>query len=272
MKIACMQVPPVGQDVPAALSRLEAQARAARAEDCTVLVAPEMYLSGYNIGAEAVARLAELQDGPMAKAVASIARREGIAILFGFPERASEDGRVYNSVQLVDATGQACCTYRKTHLFGEVDASQFSAGDRLSPVVELDGWRVAVAICFDIEFPELARAHALAGAEVLLVPTANMIPYLSVPRRLVPARAEENGIFIAYANYTGQEDAFAYCGLSCICDPFGTDLARAGETETLIHATLDPARIAEARRGVNYLRDRRPSLYKLATGKDAPHG
>jgi len=272
MKISCMQVPPAGQDVPGALSRLEAQARATRAEGCTVLVTPEMYLSGYNIGAEAVATLAEPKDGAMAKAVALIAKREGIAILFGFPERSSEGRSVYNSVQLVDAAGQARCTYRKTHLFGEVDASQFRAGDRLSPIVELDGWRVAVAICFDIEFPELARAHALAGAEVLLVPTANMFPYLSVPRRLVPARAEENGIFIVYANYTGQEGAFAYCGLSCICDPSGADLARAGETQTLIHATLDRARIAEARRGVNYLRERRPLLYNPANGKDAPDG
>ncbi|APE45908.1 carbon-nitrogen hydrolase (plasmid) [Sulfitobacter alexandrii] len=266
MKIACMQVPPIGTDVPRALDRLAQAARDARDGGCDLLITPEMYLTGYCIGREATARLAEPRDGAMARAVADLARRTGIAILFGFPERDGE--RVYNAAQLVDAQGTPLCTYRKTHLFGNVDASQFSAGEHRSAVVTLNGWRVALAICFDIEFPELARASARDGAEALLVPTANMAPYLSVPNRLVPARAEENGIFVAYANYIGHEGDFDYCGLSCICDPAGADLARAGTGEELVAASLDRARIAQVRQGVNYLADLRPEIYHPAPKDD----
>lgn len=261
MKIACMQVPPVGPQTTPALERLNGFAREAAGQGCDMLITPEMYLTGYNIGAEDVARLAEPADGAMAKAVAGIAQDHGIAIVFGFPERDGTGGAIYNAAQLVDATGRALLTYRKTHLFGAVDATQFAAGAQRSPVVRLNGWNVALAICYDVEFPELTRALARDGADLVLVPTANMAPYVSVPRRLVPARAEENGIFLAYANYIGSEGAFSYCGLSCICDPAGADLARAGEDEVLIVADLDLARIGEVRQGVDYLRDRRPGLY-----------
>lgn len=272
MKIACMQVAPMPMDVPRALARVSEYAAQARALGCTLLLTPEMYLSGYNIGPAGVAALAEPRDGEMARAVAQIARDTGIAILFGFPEREEGTDRIFNAAQLVDSEGTTLCTYRKTHLFGQVDASQFSAGDRRGEVVTLEGWKVALAICYDIEFPELARALAQDGAELLLVPTANMVPYLSVPRRLVPARAEENGVFLAYANYVGAEGDFTYCGLSCICDPAGDDLARADRQEGLILATLDPARATEVRGGVDYLRDRRPAVYGPTPGKDIKDG
>lgn len=259
MKIACLQVPPAGAGE--ALDRLGEAARQAAAQGCAVLITPEMYLTGYNIGVEEVARLAEPADGAMAERVAQIAQEHCIAIVFGFPERDMTRGAIYNAAQLVDAKGHALLTYRKTHLFGAVDATQFAPGAQRSPVVRLNGWNVALAICYDVEFPELTRALARDGADLLLVPTANIAPYVSVPRRLVPARAEENGIFVAYANYIGGESDFSYCGLSCICDPAGADLARAGENATLILAELDFARIGEVRQGVDYLRDRRPGLY-----------
>lgn len=258
-------------DVLQALGRLESFAAEARDLGCTLLVTPEMYLTGYNIGRAEVERLAEPHDGLIATAVARIAREVGIAILFGFPEKVADTNQIFNAAQLVDSTGTRLCTYRKTHLFGDVDDRQFSAGKSRSAVVDLDGWKVAVAICYDIEFPELARACALDGAEILLVPTANMVPYLSVPNRLVPARAEENGVFVAYANYVGTEGDFTYCGLSCICDPAGDDLARAGRGEALLAARLDPARIGQVRQGVTYLQDRRPDVYRPAPRHDGPH-
>ena len=129
-------------------------------------------------------------------------------------------------------------------------------------VVEFGGLKVALAVCYDIEFPEVARALALAGAEAILVPTANMAPFHSVATRLVPARAEENTVFVAYANYVGCEAAFEYCGLSCVAGPDGADLARARTEETLLIADLDRERLDAARSQLTYLRDRRPGLYR----------
>ena len=129
------------------------------------------------------------------------------------------DGRVFNTVHLADRTGGRLARYAKTHLYGAVDRAQFAPGPALAAPVELDGWKLGLAICYDIEFPEVARALALAGAEAILVPTANMLPFESVATRLVPARAEENAVFLAYANYVGADDAFTYFGRSCVCDP-----------------------------------------------------
>lgn len=266
MRIALLQCAPgtpghCAPDIAAGLVRLEDAAARAATAGAALLVTPEMFLSGYAIGAEAVARLAEPADGPAARAAAAIARRHGIALLYGWPER-GPDGRVYNAVQLLGADGAPLAGYRKTHLYGDVDRTQFAAGDRLSPVVDLGGLKVGLAICYDIEFPEVARALALAGAEAILVPTANMTPFESVARRLVPARAEENTVFVAYANYVGREAGFTYCGLSCVVAPDGADLARAGGGETLLVAELERARLDAARAQLGYLRDRRPELYR----------
>ena len=124
-------------------------------------------------------------------------------MLAGLPTLGAE-GRVFNTVHLADRTGAARASYAKTHLYGAVDRAQFAPGPALAAPVELDGWKLGLAICYDIEFPEVARALALAGAEAILVPTANMLPFDGVATRLVPARAEENAVFVAYANYVGR--------------------------------------------------------------------
>ena len=88
-----------------------------------------------------------------------------------------------------------------------------------------------MAICYDVEFPKLVRAYALAGAEVVLVPTVNMQPYTGIATRVVPARAEEHEIYVAYANRVGSEGNFEYCGPSCVVGPDGLDHARAAVKE-----------------------------------------
>lgn len=265
MRIALLQCAPGAPDTAAGLARLDAAAARAAAAGAAVLVTPEMFLTGYAIGADAVAGLAEPGDGPAAEAAAAIARRHGVALLYGCPER--DGAAVYNAVRLVGADGAPVAAYRKTHLFGDLDRAQFAAGDAPSPVVTLAGLRMGLAICYDIEFPEVARSLALAGAEAVLVPTANMVPFESVATRLVPARAEENTVFVAYANYVGREGGLAYCGLSCVVAPDGGDLARAGTEETLLVADLDRARLDAARSQLTYLRDRRPGLYDRWRGQ-----
>jgi predicted amidohydrolase len=228
-----------------------------------------MALTGYAIGAEAVRAAADPEGGPLAAAVGDIARRHGIAVLAGFPKLGS-DGRAYNTVHLADRTGTARASYAKTHLYGDIDRAQFAPGPALAAPVELGGWKLGLAICYDIEFPEVARAAALAGAEAILVPTANMVPFEGVATRLVPARAEENAVFVAYANYVGADDVFTYFGLSCVCGPTGADLARAGAGEELVFADLDKAALAEARVAATHLADRRPELYGPMTKGGVP--
>ncbi|WP_330213111.1 carbon-nitrogen hydrolase family protein [Pseudomonas sp. Z18(2022)] len=258
MRVALYQCPPLPLDVAGNLKRLHQLAQ--EANDADLLVLPEMFLTGYNIGMEAVGALAEAQDGPSAQSIAALAKNSGVAILYGYPERGA-DGQIYNAVQLIDANGQRLCNYRKTHLFGDLDHSMFRAGDDDFPLVELNGWKLGFLICYDLEFPENTRRLALAGAELILVPTANMVPFDFVADVTVRARAFENQCYVAYANYCGQEGEIQYCGQSSIAAPDGQRIAQAGLDEALIVGTLDRQLMVDSRAANRYLLDRRPELY-----------
>jgi predicted amidohydrolase len=167
------------------LKALDDAAGRAAGAGARLLVCPEMFLTGYAIGDD-VPVLAEPADGPGAAAVAEIAVRHGIAVHYGYPERAGE--LIHNSAQLIDASGARLANYRKTHLFGSFEEQWFTPGDEPVVQADLDGVRVGMLICYDVEFPENVRAHALAGTDLLLVPTALMHPFPFVAESLVPVR------------------------------------------------------------------------------------
>ncbi len=260
MRVALYQCPPLPLEIRGNLTRLKVKAAEAAKQGATLLVFPEMFLSGYNIGAQAARELAQSSDGPAAQEIADIAKASGIAILYGYPELSADD-QVYNAVQMIDAQGSRCCNYRKTHLYGELDKSMFSAGDEHFPLVEFNGWKLGFLICYDVEFPENTRRLALAGADLILVPTANMAPYDFVCEVTVRARAFENQCYLVYANYCGSEGDIHYCGLSSICAPDGRQIGRAGEDEALVVADLDRQVMSESQAINTYFKDRRPGFY-----------
>jgi predicted amidohydrolase len=170
---------------------------------------------------------------------------------------------VFNSAVLIDRDGGVLLNYRKTHLYGDLDRSAFAAGDALAAVVAIDGVRVGVLVCYDIEFPEPARQLALAGAQLIAVPTALMDPSAWIAETLVPARAAENQVFVAYCNRVGVEGDLTYVGRSCVAGPGGGDVFSAPrDEEMLLFADVEPAAIDDARSRHHYLRDRRPALYR----------
>ena len=258
MRVAVYQCPPLPLDPVANLHRLHQVAMEAKGAD--LLVLPEMFMTGYNIGAEAVSTLAEVYNGEWAQQIGRIAKAAGLAIVYGYPERTA-DGQIYNAVQLIDAHGERLCNYRKSHLFGDLDRTMFSPGEAELPVVELNGWKLGFLICYDLEFPENARRLALAGAEMIVVPTANMIPFDFVADVTVRARAFENQCYVAYANYCGHEGDIQYCGQSSVAAPDGSRIALAGLDEALIVGELDRQLMNDSRQANRYLSDRRPELY-----------
>ena len=120
---------------------------------------------------------------------------------------------------------------------------------------------VSIVICFDVEFPEIVRAAAVAGAELILAPTAMSEGFPEVSEVLLRARALENHTIVAYANHAGVEDGIRYDGRSVIVGPHGRDLARAGQEPELIIADLDFEEVRRARAEIPYLDQRRPDLY-----------
>lgn len=243
---------------PDALTTIATQAQQAAGRGAELLLCPEMSTTGYHIGA-GTHRLAEPCDGPTAQRIEGIARQSGIAIAYGYPERAGD--AVYNAVQAIGADGTRLANYRKTHLFGKLDRAWFSPGHQAVVQADLNGVRVGLLICYDVEFPELVRAHAIAGTELLLVPTALMSPYELVAQTVVPTRAYESQLYVAYANHVGAERELRYCGLSCVVAPSGAVLARAGAGEELLTAQIDLAVLRGSRQENTHLADRRPELY-----------
>jgi predicted amidohydrolase len=235
----------------------EAAGRAAAA-GAALLVTSELFLTGYAVGDE-IDVLAEPADGDAADAVAEITGRHGLAIAYGYPERSGES--VFNSVQLICADGTRLADYRKTHLFGCFERDHFTPGEQPVVQAELNGLTVGLMICYDVEFPENVRAHALAGTDLLLVPTAQMHPFQFVAESVVPVRAFENQMYVAYVNRVGREGEFEFVGLSTLAGPDGIARARAGRAEELVLADVDPALLAASREANPYLEDRRPGLY-----------
>ncbi len=219
-----------------------------------MLVCPEMFVTGYAIGAAAVQKLAQPADGTWAQAVAASAQRHGVAVVYGYPER-DTSGSVFNAAQWISAQGQRCLSYRKSYLFGELDRTQFVAGEPSATTFTLQGWNIGLLICYDVEFPEATRRLALAGADLIVVPTANMPEFDFVAQSLVPVRAYENQLYVAYANYIGAEGAVHYGGLSLLAAPDGQAVAQADRSATLLVATLDDTRLTEARALARHVRD-----------------
>jgi predicted amidohydrolase len=260
MRVAAWQCQPGPLDVAGNLRRLDEICATAAARQVEVLVTPEMFTSGYGLAPDQVAKLAESPGGPTETAVAQIARRHRLAIVFGHPERAAVDGvgenRPYNAATLVGPDGAVRGRHRKVHLFGDVDRSLFAQNPARPAAFDFGGIQVGVLICYDVEFPEAVRRLALDGARTVLVPTANMAGFEVVQQVLVRARACENGCGLVYANYCGADGLFEYNGLSVICGPDGEVLAQAGpDGEELIVADL-PGESAGT-----YLADRRADLY-----------
>jgi len=239
--------------------RLDRLADVATQADADLLLCPELFLSGYAIG-DALQHRAEPRDGASATRVANIARATGTAIAYGYPE--ATEAATYNAVQCIGPNGISLANHRKTVLPPGFEADHFTPGQGLA-LFDLYGIRFALLICYEVEFPEATRAAALAGAQVLLVPTALGSRWPVVAHRVLPARAFENGVYIAYANHAGHEGGIHYLGASCIVAPDGTDAARAGDRDQIISADLDMTQVTAMQSRLPYLKDRDQLLNRL---------
>lgn len=232
--------------------RLEMLERHLDGQALDLLVCPELFASGYNVG-EDIKRLAESPDGPFGQRMAELARRHGCAIAYGYPERAGEG--VYNSAALYDPSGRLLANHRKRLPSpGSFEVETFETGEAVT-FVELGDWCVAMVICYEIEFPETARQAAQGGAQLLLVPTALGADWGVVAERVVGARAYENGLYLAYADHAGEENGARYFGGSRIVAPDGKDLTVIGQEEGVIVADVTLDEVERIQKRLPFLQD-----------------
>jgi len=213
---------------------------------------------------------AEPLDGPSLEAARGWARRHRIALVAGsVVERVDGDRRSYNTSVLIQPDGSTSDPYRKLHLFDvDVGGVSYRESDGALPgreivTAEALGRTVGLSVCYDLRFPELYRRLALAGAEILSVPSA----FTAYTGRdhwepLLRARAIENQAFVIAANQVGlhANGTISY-GRSMIVDPWGLVLAQAPDEETVIVADLDFDRLDRVRATLPALRHRRADVY-----------
>lgn len=215
-----------------------------------LVICPELFLSGYNVG-DRIRRLAEPATGAFSQAASALARKRRIALIYGYPELAGNT--VYNAAICIDAEGRTIAHHRKLRLPNDFERTNFSPGNAYT-LFPLRDWKLAILVCYDVEFPEAVRACAVRGAQLIVAPTALKKEWAFVARSMVPTRAFENGVFVAYANYCGEEGDFEYLGESCFVSPAGK-LTSAADRETLVTANLDAREIERARQALPYLED-----------------
>src|SRR5918999_2653513 len=225
--------------------------------EADLIAFPELFLSGYTV--TDVDELAVRQDAPELESLADVAREHSTALIVGAAERVS-DG-VANSAICVDERGDLVAVYRKVQLYGGDESDAFVAGDELL-VVELCGVKVGLMICFDVEFPEVARALARAGAELLVTISANMEPFGNDHAVFTSARALENGLPHAYVNQVGPGDKnLTFVGGSTVVSPDGEIYAQAGSLEEeLLGVRLLPAKSNLREDYLSQLRSPMPSV------------
>ncbi|MDF2234780.1 nitrilase family protein [Albimonas sp. CAU 1670] len=282
--IACLQFEPRIGEVEANLDALERLVRAAAAQGAELIVAPELADTGYVFAdrAELASLASPIPSGAPSRRLAALAAELGVHIVSGLAE--AEDGKYYNASGLFGPQG-FIGGYRKLHLWdGETEV--FDRSPPATPVYDTALGRIAIAICYDGWFPELFRAYALAGAQIVAIPT-NWVPMPDQPddqaamsNILHQAAAHSNGLVIACADRVGVERGQPFIGQSVIVDATGWRLAgpASRDREEILIARATPGavetiRAVSARNHV--LADRRPDAYgpldgPLKTGGDAP--
>lgn len=258
LKICSVQTVPELYDKEKNLVRAEIFMKKAASSGANIIVFPEMFLTGYVI--DRLSELAETLEGTSIKRLASLAARYQLLTVCGFPEK-NKDRLPYNSACVIDVDGSVLGSYHKTHLFCE-EANTFSLGGSVKPFHTSVG-EVGVMICYDTEFPEVARLLALDGAELILMLGANMFPYEEYHSSFLRARAMENSVFAASANFVGSDNVYEFCGRSAIVSPGGEFLSLGSlDKEELLCAEINLSDSCPEDDNVNYLLHRRTDLYE----------
>ncbi|MBU4531970.1 MAG: carbon-nitrogen hydrolase family protein [Hoeflea sp.] len=257
IRMSALQMQTAGTDTAANLKGIEKAAHQAAEAGASLLVTPELGVTSYGGGRD-ILNLAEPANGPIVDRLGEIARQTGIAIIAGFAEKAGMV--VYNSAVYTDGANTPSI-YRKSHLYGDYERALFSPETPTTCLFSHRGMTLGMLICYDVEFPENVRRLALAGADMILVPTATPkgASGTFIAEKMIPVRAFENQIFIAYVNNIGRDGAFDYAGRSVIAAPDGSALASAGLSEELLTVDIAPALYARSRGENTYLKDLFPA-------------
>jgi deaminated glutathione amidase len=265
MRVAVCQIP-VSADPVVNLDRVRAALSEAAGQHADLAVFPEGTQARFGSDLQAIA---EPPEGAFGTGLGEIAGKLGIAVVAGIFEPAP-DGRVHNTTVAFDGSGRLVASYRKIHVFdsfGQRESDLVAAGGE--PVVaDLAGLRVGFLTCYDVRFPEHARALVGGGAELIVLPSAWAAGLFKEEHwvTLVRARAIENTVWVAAAGQVpdpGERPTRAPTGVgrSMVVDPMGVTRLDLGPYPGVGVAEIDTALTARVRAEVPCLQHRRPDVF-----------
>ncbi|MFW6052289.1 MAG: nitrilase-related carbon-nitrogen hydrolase [Desulfosalsimonas sp.] len=265
LRIALVLCGSVVGDTPGNLSKIENWTAAAKQKGADLVCFPELSATGYHIGKE-IHAAAETIPGPCSVRIAEIADKHGIRVLAGMAEKSGS--HTYAAHVMAEPGSGISGIYRKLHI-GPPEKNAFSPAAQIPPLFEVSGWRIGLQLCYDAHFPELSTSMALAGADIILMPHAS--PGKSPDEKLaswmrhLPARAFDNGLYVAAINAVGTNGCgLCFPGVALVLSPEGKILKQyTGEYETLIIADLSRQSLESVRRHPMkyFLPHRRPEIY-----------
>jgi len=266
MKVALAQLAPRLLDKERNLERIDKTVSKSRAD---LVMFGELFLTGY-MARDAFPRLAETIPGPATERIAKIAAEHGAHIVVGMPERDVKGRHLFNTSVLVAPDG-TLHRYRKMHPanFGPFEEGLYFGRGSDLVLADTKLGRLGLMVCYDAFFPELAKAYALRGADVLLVVSAAPATSKAFFDKILPARAIENTIFVLYTNLVGTELNIVFQGGTQAIGPRAEDLGRAKDfAEEVVVAEVDLRELKVAREFRPTIRDTRPELWdEIAPGK-----
>ena len=223
-----------------------------------MVVFPELWSTGYDLE-NAKNHADQLNQGLFGQ-LSTVATQNNISIVGSNLEKRGIE--IANSASFIAPNGRMMGVYRKIHLFRLMDEHNHLQGGSSPLTMDLPWGKTSLAICYDLRFPELFRRYAVDGAVMIIVPSEWPMARLAHWRALLIARAIENQCYIVACNAAGAIGDTEFAGHSMIVDPWGDIVIEGGDNPFLFTAEIELDRVAEVRKQIPVLEDRRPETYE----------
>ena len=236
----------------------------ASSKNATLCAFPEfmMLYTKSSQTAKELTSLSETINGNFILTIAKAAKENHIQVIGSFYERSKKNNRVYDTSFVINHLGKVISTYRKIHLYdalGFKESDKLIPGSKISKPVSTSLGKIGMMICYDLRFPEMSRALALAGTEVLIVPSA----WVKGPMKeehwitINKTRAIENGCYVIAPDQVGN----IYCGRSLVVDPYGKVLLDMKKKKGISFVDVDLKKVKQTRKVLPLLKNRRAETY-----------
>ncbi len=222
-----------------------------------LVVFPELWSTGYAL--DQSKELASVLNSGMFAQVTTVAQQNKISIVGSILEKRGVE--VANSAAFFAPNGRMMGVYRKIHLFRLMDEDKWLQAGSSPLSIELPWGETALAICYDLRFPELFRNYAINGAKMIVIPAEWPAARVEHWRTLLQARAIENQCFIVACNAAGETGETVFGGHSMIVDPWGKIVIEGGDSPVLLTAEIEMDVVDEVRKHIPVFDDRRTDVY-----------